>query len=84
MEGGEAEVSMAKAEVVIDEERCQGCGYCVKFCPHECLVITKDRFTPEGYLLPSFVKPDKCKLCGFCAMMCPRAAIEVYLIEDED
>ena len=68
-----------KPEVVIDDEQCQGCGYCAKFCPRQCIVITGDKFTPQGYLLPSFVNPDKCSTCGFCAMLCPRAAIEVYI-----
>lgn len=71
--------AMVRAEVVIEEEQCQGCGYCVKFCPRECIAIAGDKFTPQGYLLPSFVKPDECNTCGFCAMLCPRAAIEVYL-----
>ena len=71
---------MVMAEVVIDEEQCQGCGFCAKFCPRGCIVIAGDKFTPQGYLLPSFVTPDECNTCAFCAMLCPRAAIEVYLI----
>ncbi len=70
---------MVKPEVVIDEEQCQGCGYCVIFCPRKCLSITGDKFSPEGYLLPSFVSPDSCNTCGLCTLLCPRSAIEVYL-----
>jgi len=70
---------MVKSEVVIDEGLCQGCGYCVKFCPRQCLKITGDKFNTQGQLLPSFVKPDECNTCGFCAMLCPVSAIEVYL-----
>lgn len=70
---------MVKPEVVINEDECQGCGYCVKFCPRGCIVIAGDKFNAQGYLLPSFVKPDECNTCGFCAMLCPTAAIEVYL-----
>ena len=69
---------MAKAEVVIDEEKCQGCGYCAEFCAKGCIEITGDRFTPRGYLLPSIVKLDECNACGVCAWMCPPMAIEVY------
>jgi len=72
--------AVVKAEVVIDEEQCQGCGYCVKFCPRGCIVIAGDKFTPQGYLLPSFVKAEKCSACGICAWMCPVAAIEVYKV----
>ena len=75
---------MITSEVIIDEEQCQGCGYCVTFCPRGCISITGDKFTSQGYLLPSFLEPEKCNTCGFCAMLCPRAAIEVYLnIGDE-
>ena len=71
---------MAKAEVVIDEEQCQGCGYCVEFCSKGCIEITKDKFSPKGHLLPSVVKPDDCTACGVCGWMCPAMAIEVYKI----
>jgi len=70
---------MVRPEVVINENECQGCGYCVKFCTRGCLVITGEKIAPQGYLLPSFIKPEECNTCGFCAMLCPGAAIEVYL-----
>ena len=70
---------MVRAEVVIDEEQCQGCGYCVKFCPRQCIEITGDKFNTQGAFLPSFIKADECNTCGFCAMLCPVGAIEVYI-----
>ena len=70
---------MVKPEVVIDEDGCLGCGYCAKFCPRGCIVITGDKFNTQGFFMPSFVKPDECNTCGFCAMLCPAAAIEVYI-----
>lgn len=36
---------MVKSEVIIDEKRCRGCGFCVQFCPRQCLV-TIDREEP--------------------------------------
>lgn len=69
---------MPKGEVVINEDLCQGCGYCVKFCTLGCIKITGDKFTPKGHLLPSIVTPKKCTACGVCAWMCPPVAIEVY------
>jgi len=71
---------MLKSEVVIDEEQCQGCGYCVKFCSRQCIVIAGDKFNKQGFLLPSVVKPEECSACGICAWMCPAAAIEVYKV----
>ena len=69
---------MLKGEVIINEDLCQGCGYCVKFCSQDCIEITGDKFTPKGYLVPSIVKPEECNACGVCAWMCPAVAIEVY------
>ena len=69
---------MAKGEVVIDEGVCKGCGYCAVFCSREAIVMSTDRVTPKGYILPEFAHPEKCNGCGICAWMCPRFAIEVY------
>jgi 2-oxoglutarate ferredoxin oxidoreductase subunit delta len=69
---------MSNSEIIINEELCQGCGYCVQFCPKGCIAITGRKFTPQGYLVPSLVEPEKCSACGICAWMCPAIAIEVY------
>ena len=73
-----AKAKMVKAEVVIDEVRCRGCRYCETFCPRGCIVISGDRFSPEGYLLPDIVDIEKCTACGACVWMCPSFAVEVY------
>ncbi len=69
---------MAKGEIVINETICKGCGYCAKFCSRGGIVMSRDKFTPKGYLLPIFANPEKCNACGICGWMCPRFAIEVY------
>jgi NAD-dependent dihydropyrimidine dehydrogenase PreA subunit len=69
---------MAKGQITIDEKLCKGCGYCAKFCTRGCIVISKDKFTTRGYMLPVFDAPDKCNACGVCGWMCPEYAIEVY------
>ena len=75
---------MAKGEIVIDETLCKGCGYCVKFCSRGCIEIVGDKFTPQGYLLPSFTHPENCNACCVCAWMCPDFAIEVYKYVEEE
>jgi len=74
---------MAKGEIVIDEMYCRGCGYCVDFCPKDCVAIQEDKFTPQGYPLSSFVRPEDCTACGICSFMCPHHAIEVYRYVEE-
>lgn len=69
---------MSKGEIVIDEQRCKGCGYCVHFCAQDCIVMPGDKFTPRGYSLPVFANGANCTGCGICGWMCPDQAIEVY------
>ncbi len=70
---------MVKSEVIIDQELCNGCGYCVEFCPRGCLEKTEERITAQGFTQPILVRPEQCNTCGLCARVCPRWAVEVYL-----
>jgi NAD-dependent dihydropyrimidine dehydrogenase PreA subunit len=72
---------MVQNEVIIDEELCHGCGYCVQFCPRGCLDIPGEQAGPmySGYEIAKFVNPERCNACGICTRMCPCGAIEVYL-----
>jgi Fe-S-cluster-containing dehydrogenase component len=58
--------------VLVDEEHCIGCGYCVQACPYGCRFIS-----------PVTGTADKCTLCYHrlhrglepaCVMACPREA----------
>jgi len=70
------------SEVIIDEKRCLGCGYCIQFCPRGCLEGVADKISRQGYNQPKLTKPELCTTCGLCAKICPRWAIEVYLTVD--
>ena len=71
-----------RGEIEINEKLCKGCGYCAKFCPHDCIEIPGDRYTSQGYLLPVFMAKDKCTACGICGWMCPDLAIDVYRLAE--
>jgi 2-oxoglutarate ferredoxin oxidoreductase subunit delta len=75
---------MAKGEITIDEMMCQGCGYCAKFCSRGCIVISGDKMSARGYLVPVFTNHENCNACAVCGWMCPHMAIEVYRIEEEE
>jgi len=68
---------MPKRLVIIDKERCKGCGLCVATCPFGVLALTSE-LNRYGYNVAAPAAPEKCTACAMCAQMCPDAAIEVY------
>ncbi|MFZ2349523.1 MAG: ferredoxin family protein [Candidatus Bipolaricaulis sp.] len=68
---------MPKGKVVVDRERCKGCGLCVAVCPFGVLDLSKD-YNSSGYAVAAAVHPEACTGCALCAQTCPDVAIEVY------
>ncbi len=62
-------------KVIIDMERCKGCGLCVAFCPKGCIVIS-GKSNKNGYF-PAQADSTNCTGCTACAIICPEAIIEV-------
>ena len=63
--------------IVVDEDRCKGCGLCTIPCPHD-LVRMSERFNAKGYRPSVQADPQhKCTGCTLCALMCPEVAIVV-------
>ena len=67
---------MAKGTITIDVQRCKGCGYCVEFCPKDCIVMGETT-NSMGYFYAVCTEPDACTGCSICREMCPDFAIEV-------
>ncbi|MCK4751899.1 MAG: 4Fe-4S binding protein [Planctomycetes bacterium] len=63
-------------KIIINSERCKGCGLCVISCPKGCIVISKSS-NENGYF-PAQSKQGDCTGCGVCGIVCPEAIIEVY------
>ena len=74
---------MAKGQVVVDEMRCLGCGYCAVFCARQCITISEDKISPRGFMLPVLTEPEKCNACGICGWLCPHSALEVRKFVEE-
>ena len=66
-----------RGKIVIDTERCKGCGLCVTVCPKGCIIIS-NRSNKSGYFPAQHVNKSDCIGCAMCAIICPDAAIEVY------
>ena len=55
------------AEIIIDKNKCNGCGKCVKVCPFDQIRIVDKLATVEV----------GCTMCGVCQDLCPKGAIQI-------
>jgi len=57
------------ATLILDREKCIGCGMCVEVCPHGVFAIEDKK--------ARIADRDACMECGACAGNCPVGAIDV-------
>ena len=62
---------MTLGEVVIDQEKCNGCGLCVGACAAAVLELSKDKKARMVDVLPI------CMSCGDCVAICPEDAVKM-------
>jgi 2-oxoglutarate ferredoxin oxidoreductase subunit delta len=65
----------ARGTVVMELDRCKGCGWCVPVCRPGEMEMTDER-NAKGYVLPRLL--DGCTGCRACAEVCPDFVFEVY------
>ena len=65
------------AKVVMDKQKCKGCGLCVAVCPVKIIMLDKN-INKNGVNVAIVKKTAKCRGCAFCAIICPDCAIEVF------
>lgn len=63
--------------IVVDDERCKGCGLCIDACPQK-IIEESDKLNSKGYHPARQVREEKCTGCKICATVCPDCAIEVF------
>lgn len=64
-------------KVVVVQERCKACGYCVKFCPKNVLELGT-KVNSKGYEYVQPVRLEDCVSCCTCAQVCPDGALMIY------
>ena len=62
--------------IVINSERCKGCGLCVGACPRR--KIGRAKLSNRNGFFPAAADAQGCTGCGLCAIVCPDAAITVF------
>ena len=66
--------------VVINAERCKGCGFCVEFCPTDAMKLS-EQYNAKGYHPPVLIAPEKCNGCNICGLECPDFAIYGFMFK---
>jgi len=70
-------MAKVKGAIVVDVERCKGCGVCTVNCPQEVVELGK-KVNSKGYYYAIMTQSDKCTGCVNCGIVCPDGAIKVY------
>lgn len=70
---------MAKGTIIIDQDRCKGCGLCPAVCPQGIIHIDEDKLNAKGYHPAALMDPDgQCTGCAICTVICPDVCITVF------
>lgn len=65
------------AVVIINEERCKGCGLCVRACPKKIMQLSKTKLNAKGYHPAEIIDMAACIACAACARTCPDVVIQI-------
>ena len=67
-------LKLRDVDLVIIDERCKGCSYCIEFCPRKVLELSKE-LNKIGVHPPRVKDSTQCVGCSVCEEICPDFAI---------
>lgn len=71
-----AAIEVPLAEVIVDQDRCSGCGMCAQYCPTGALSFaTSEAHGNETASFALGFRANLCIDCGICAVACPESAV---------
>jgi len=76
-------MAKVKGSIVVNIERCKGCGVCIPACPTTVIALA-DEVNGKGYHYAYMANPETCIGCANCALVCPDAVITVYKMKVND
>lgn len=71
-------LKLRDVDIVIIEERCKGCSYCIEFCPKK-VFEESTKVNQIGNHPPRVKDSSLCVGCGVCEDICPDFA--VFLVD---
>jgi 2-oxoglutarate ferredoxin oxidoreductase subunit delta len=73
-------MAKVKGAIVVDVQKCKGCGVCIPACPSQVIELAKE-VNGKGYHYAYMEQPDECIGCANCAIVCPDGVITVYKVK---
>ena len=71
-------LKLRDVDILVIEDRCKGCSFCIEFCPKDVLEESK-KLNVRGVHPPQVKDAALCVGCGVCEELCPDFAI--FLVE---
>ena len=74
-------LKLRDVDILVIEDRCKGCLFCIEFCPKD-ILEESEKLNVRGVHPPQVKDIELCVGCGICEELCPDFAI--FLVNKEE